>query len=144
MTSSTTRTRTARPSDPAKKAAPKEPEVGPSGKKVSPEGITVQYEEITPEVARAMLEKNTENRALREGRILALERDIRSGKFFHTHQGVAFNAEGLVWVGRHQPRWHLLAAAPRKGADGPGRVAEVIDYALAWRGRIEEGRQKLE
>lgn len=110
MTSSTTRTRTARPSDPAKKAAPKEPEVGPSGKKVSPEGITVQYEEITPEVARAMLEKNTENRALREGRVLALERDIRSGKFFHTHQGVAFNTNGTLVDGQHR-----LAAVVRAG-----------------------------
>jgi hypothetical protein len=74
----------------------------PKGKKATVEGVSVQFEEITPELATKMLEHNTANRNVRDVRVAALVRDIENGDFQSTHQGVAFNASGELIDGQHR------------------------------------------
>lgn len=65
--------------------------------------ITELWIEITPEIADHWLEtRNTKNRPIRAGRVDAIARDIRAGNYELTHQGVAFDVDGVLADGQHR------------------------------------------
>ncbi len=57
---------------------------------------------VTPEMAKAWLQKNKANRSIRRHRVLKLRSDLRNGRFMTTHQGVAFNCNGDLKDGQHR------------------------------------------
>jgi hypothetical protein len=77
---------------------------------------------VAPDVAREWLAKNIVNRPLLTRNIEALAFDMRSGRWEMTHQGIAFNRDGLLVDGQH--RLHAVIAA---GIAVPMRVTYNID-----------------
>lgn len=71
-------------------------------KKAAPAVPTVVWEDVTPELAAKYLARNVSNRNLRESTIKAYERDMRSGNWISTHQGIAFNDAGDLIDGQHR------------------------------------------
>jgi hypothetical protein len=73
--------------------------------------IETKYQIITPAMARQWLEKsNTKNRPMKEETVMAFARDMKSGNWLRTHQGIAFDADGRLLDGQHR-----LAAIVRSG-----------------------------
>jgi len=58
--------------------------------------------ELTPEQALRWLEANTHNRPVNEAHVKRLARDIRAGRWRLTHQGIAFDTDGLLVDGQHR------------------------------------------
>lgn len=70
---------------------------------------------ITPAWAKSVLENNnTLNRPISEVRVASIARDIRSGAYLLTHQGVAFDVENTLLDGQHRLAACVLANMPIK------------------------------
>lgn len=63
---------------------------------------SMSLETITPETARRMLGNNVRNRRLKKGLVEQIARDILSGDFHITHQGIAFDNENNLIDGQHR------------------------------------------
>jgi hypothetical protein len=57
---------------------------------------------VTPEMAREWLSKNKNNRSMRRHRVTKIRDDLRNGRFYTTHQGIAFNCNGDLKDGQHR------------------------------------------
>lgn len=68
----------------------------------SPSGITTEWVEVTPTLARAWLDLNTNNRKVSDGDVAMLARAIREDRFTESHQGVAFDVDGRLVDGQHR------------------------------------------
>lgn len=64
--------------------------------------MRMAIEWIGPEIARRYLERNTRNRKVKKGSVGRLARDIVSGKFVLSHQGIAFDSTGVLIDGQHR------------------------------------------
>ena len=71
--------------------------------------ITIRQETITPEVAKQYLEHNTGNRRLNRSSVESLAREIREGRWQLTHQGIAFDENGVLIDGQHRLSAVVLA-----------------------------------
>jgi len=69
---------------------------------VVPSKHSTVAEIITPKVAAAYLEKKAPNRRLDMERIAQYKKDILSGAFDHTHQGISFNSKGELNDGQNR------------------------------------------
>lgn len=83
-----------------------------------PDGTVIQIgvETITPDEARAMLATNTHNRKPRKRHVDILAKEILSGEWKLTHQGIAFSApaeDGTSTLIDGQHRLLAIAAAER-------------------------------
>lgn len=58
--------------------------------------------EITPQVAEAMLRMNRRNRPLRRSVVQQYARDMQAGRWRLTHQGIAFDTDGILADGQHR------------------------------------------
>lgn len=58
--------------------------------------------EITPDVAKKFLTRNTRNRDLRERLVESYANDMRNGNWLVNHQGIAFNENGDLIDGQHR------------------------------------------
>ena len=57
---------------------------------------------ITPDIAAEFLRGNTDNRRIRPVYVRQLADIIRRGEWMHTHQGIAFAADGHLLDGQHR------------------------------------------
>ena len=64
--------------------------------------MKTEIKTITPTLAKAMLERNTDNRPLRTGHVRSLADAIRRGEWKVTHQGIAFAKDGRLLDGQHR------------------------------------------
>ena len=64
--------------------------------------VSTTRELITPEVAHLYLQSNTANRPLSESNIRLLAAAIRRGEWQLTHQGIAFDQDGVLLDGQHR------------------------------------------
>lgn len=62
----------------------------------------MQWMLVTPEIARAWLARNTDNRNLRDGLVRQLAADMKNGAWMPNHQGVAIRADGTLLDGQHR------------------------------------------
>lgn len=69
--------------------------------------LDITLENITGADARAYLELNSQNRKPRKSQLALLKRDLMSGNWRLTHQGIAFGTSGRLLDGQHR----LLAIA---------------------------------
>jgi hypothetical protein len=65
--------------------------------------------DVTPEKALQWLEGNTHNRPINEAHVKRLARDIQAGRWRLTHQGIAFDTDGLLVDGQHR-LWAVVEA----------------------------------
>jgi hypothetical protein len=85
---------------------------------------------ITPEIAKAWLLKNSHNRPIIKSRVETFAKDIRTGNWQQTHQGVAFSPEGVLLDGQHRLMAIVTANVPVKmnvTQNLPTKSQEVID-----------------
>jgi hypothetical protein len=80
----------------------KKKSIAPKSKKNGALAPSVEWEEITPAIAKDYLARNVTNRNLRESTVKAYERDMRAGNWIPTHQGIAFNDAGELIDGQHR------------------------------------------
>lgn len=59
-------------------------------------------EKITPAIAASYLQKNTNNRPLNAKRVADIAKEITSGRWQLTHQGIAFARDGRLIDGQHR------------------------------------------
>lgn len=59
-------------------------------------------ENITPAIARVLLEHNTSNRPIRNGHVETLRQAFERGEYVLTHQGIAFAKDGSLIDGQHR------------------------------------------
>lgn len=57
---------------------------------------------VTPPMAREMLKKNTKNRQIRPLHVETLRQSFERGEQVTTHQGIAFDTEGILIDGQHR------------------------------------------
>lgn len=78
-------------------------------------------EEITPEVASKMLERNTRNRHIRERHVEAMSRDMRNGLWRMNGEAIKVAKDGTILDGQHR----LLAVV-----DSGATITSVVVYNL--------------
>jgi hypothetical protein len=71
--------------------------------------LRVQEMLVSPEMARLWLKNNFRNRRMKEDTIKAYARDMRSGSWVFTHQGIAFNDRDELIDGQHRLSAIVLA-----------------------------------
>lgn len=59
---------------------------------------------LTPALAAAILEMNTNNRPLREARVETLATEVREGRFMYTGETISFLSNGALSNGQHRCR----------------------------------------
>lgn len=64
--------------------------------------ITTKIETITPQLAEKYLKYNETNRPIRWSHVESLKQDILAGRWFTTHQGIAFGQDGNLVDGQHR------------------------------------------
>lgn len=64
--------------------------------------MKTEMRRITPEMAKTMLERNTENRHVRRSHIKSIADAITRGEWKVTHQGIAFAKDGRLLDGQHR------------------------------------------
>lgn len=60
------------------------------------------FECITPDAAKAMLSGNVRNRTIIASRVESYSTAMKRGEWRHTHQGIAFGADGTLYDGQHR------------------------------------------
>lgn len=84
--------------------------------------MDLSVETITPKQAEKYLQFNTSNRTLRKTLVNTYAKDMASGNWKLTHQGVAFNCDGTLLDGQHR-----LAAIVQSGVAVQMLVARGVD-----------------
>jgi hypothetical protein len=79
-------------------------------------------EEITPQVAKAYLQKNTSNRHIRESFVRYLANEMAAGRWKLTNQGIAFFKDGTLADGQHR-----LSAVVMSGSTVQMQVTRGMD-----------------
>ena len=95
--------------------------------------VTTTVETVTPEIASEWLAKNVGNRPINKEHVKRLAQEITSGSFALTHQGIAFDVNGLLIDGQH--RLHAVVAANRSIRLQVGR-----GYQTETREKIDGGK----
>jgi hypothetical protein len=72
-------------------------------------GLHTKLVLVTPEIATSWLTHNIVNRPMNPRSVESLAWDIRRGKWTLTHQGIAFNTDGLLVDGQHRLRAIITA-----------------------------------
>lgn len=90
---------------------------------------------VTPQTAHQWLETNRFNRPLNQSQVAHYIRQIRSGQWQRTHQGIAFDGRGVVLDGQHR-----LKAIAESGITVPMLV--FLNENLAVHELIDNGRKR--
>src|SRR4030095_5230551 len=65
--------------------------------------ITTEIKSITPELALQWLESsNLHNRPVRQSVVMKYARDMATGNWHLTHQGISFTDDGILIDGQHR------------------------------------------
>ena len=95
---------------------------------------------ITPEIAKDYLSKSRGNRNISSAKVIQYARDMQVGRWQTTHQGIAFDSDGVLKDGHHR-----LHAVIKAGCSVEMPVIEnVLPEATVFdRGRSRDTRQFL-
>ncbi|MGO8993924.1 MAG: hypothetical protein ACLQVI_11385 [Polyangiaceae bacterium] len=85
-------------------------------------GMQTETIAVTPELAKAWLQRNVINRPLVERHVEDLVWEVKNGQWKLTHQGIAFNRRGELIDGQHR-----LTAIARAGGTMHVRVTFNVD-----------------
>lgn len=89
--------------------------------------------EVDPDLATRWLEGNTHNRPLKQTLVDRFVRDMQAGRWQLTHQGIAFDADGMLIDGQHRLWAIVLSAAPvqlRVFFNEPIETMKAVDTGL--------------
>jgi hypothetical protein len=113
--------------------------------------LSVSFETVTPELAYEWLKKNPHNRHMRQDVITSYARDIKTGNWHTTHQGIAFNEaqarlskriQLIVWREQSDPQFHAkLIGTNFKASSTVTMDSAVANLALRlWVGHNKRGQ----
>jgi len=88
--------------------------------------VTAKVTIITPAMAEEWLKGRVHNRPLRENDCLMYAELIEQGKFYLTHQGIAFDVDGQLIDGQHRLQGIALARIPTPMMVTTGLEREVM------------------
>ncbi|MBO1330964.1 hypothetical protein [Streptomyces sp. VRA16 Mangrove soil] len=97
--------------------------------------------DVSPELAAEWLTRNTNNRPLSKGAVQQLAGQIQRGEWQLTHQGIAFDEDGVLIDGQHR-----LAAVVKAGVPVPMTVTRGVPrtaFTVMDTGRKRTGRDAL-
>ncbi|MDH6228174.1 hypothetical protein [Streptomyces sp. MJP52] len=97
--------------------------------------------DVTPQLASEWLARNTNNRPLSKNTVHQLAAQIQRGEWQLTHQGIAFDEDGVLIDGQHR-----LAAVVKAGIGVPMTVARGVPrtaFTVMDTGRKRTGRDAL-
>lgn len=94
-----------------------------------------QIEQVTPKIAKALLERNEVNRHLRPGHVDALARDMANGDWRVTGEAIKFSADGKLLDGQHR-----LEAIVKCGVAVPLFVVYGLDAET--QAQMDAGRKR--
>lgn len=97
--------------------------------------------DVTPQLASEWLARNTNNRPLSRNTVQHLTGQIQRGEWQLTHQGIAFDEDGVLIDGQHR-----LAAVVKAGIAVPMTVAHGVPrtaFTVMDTGRKRTGRDAL-
>lgn len=97
---------------PALKALPTEPVHEPVTLTDTESGAYVWWETVTPERAAELLERNTENRTMRDRSVSAYTRDMEAGRWVPTGDTIKIANTGEVIDGQHRLQAIVTAQLP--------------------------------
>jgi hypothetical protein len=86
-----------------------------------------KLETVTPEYARAILEKNDINRHMRESYVRQLAAEMVAGRWIEHHQAIAINCDGTLIDGQHRLAATILSRKPQRFFVVRGVPKEAID-----------------
>jgi hypothetical protein len=104
-------------------------------------GITFSTEYVTPASARAMLDANTGNRAIRRAVVAQMARAILAGEWRITHQGIAIAPCGRLLDGQHRLNAIVEAGIPVLMA--VARNVPADSFAVIDGGGVSAGKRQL-
>lgn len=73
--------------------------------------ISSSIEMITPALARLYLDKNTRNRPIKSTVVSRYALEMKEGNWEFTHQGIAFDSEGVLLDGQHRLEAIMLSGS---------------------------------
>jgi hypothetical protein len=97
--------------------------------------IKFEIVEISPKMAHEMLKSNSHNRRLRAGHVAKLAWAFKRGEYGMTHQGIAFDSEGVLLDG--QNRLNAIEECPEHMVF-PMVVSHGWDRSTCWK-NIDHG-----
>ncbi len=87
------------------------------------EGLVTTYEFVDPDLAKTWLDAhNTHNRPISKVHVATLAADLTAGRWKTTHQGVAFDTNGVLVDGQHR-----LAAIVEAGIGATLQITRGVD-----------------
>jgi hypothetical protein len=98
-------------------------------------GRSAEVVQMTPGMALALLERNTQNRPVSRARVEVYARDMVSGAWQMNNQGVALGVDGRLFDGQH--RLHAVVRARRTVS-----MLVVSGLPESVRGTIDQGRTR--
>lgn len=66
------------------------------------ESVRSEWKIVTPQMAAKWLEGNTHNRPVRTAAVMKYAADMKAGRWRQTHQGIAFDYDGVLLDGQHR------------------------------------------
>ncbi|MER6270848.1 MULTISPECIES: hypothetical protein [unclassified Streptomyces] len=103
--------------------------------------MDMQVVDVSPQLAAQWLTRNTNNRPLSKGTVQQLAGQIQRGEWQLTHQGIAFDEDGVLIDGQHR-----LAAIAKAGVTVQLTVARGVPrtaFTVMDTGRKRTGRDAL-
>lgn len=89
--------------------------------------ISTRLELVTPQKAAEYLQRNNNNRPIRNSHIKSLADMIRDGSWRTTHQGLAFADDGSLIDGQHRLKAIVMANIPAEMMITEGLLAQAYD-----------------
>ncbi len=97
--------------------------------------IQMRTVRITPEIAENFLSKNKSNRKHRKTVVINLTKILKKNDWVYTHQGIAFNKDGILIDGQHR-----LMAVVQSGV--PARMCVFTNVPNEAFGVIDQGEKR--
>ncbi|MTE14155.1 hypothetical protein [Nocardia aurantiaca] len=104
-------------------------------------GFRTETIDVTPQLAARWLERNTNNRPMSKLMVAQLADAMTRGEWLHTHQGIAFDTNGVLVDGQHR-----LAAVVKSGRTVRMQVTHGVEpktFAVLDTGRKRSARDVL-
>ncbi len=103
---------------------------------------TAKWVEVTPAMAEAWLENNFRNRPLSEDVVVAYARDMKSGQWVPTHQGIAFNENDDLIDGQHRLHAIVRSGVTVRMMVTFGLKAKIAGKEMTTMDAVDRGRTR--
>lgn len=104
--------------------------------------INSQWMDVTPALAAHWLQNNVRNRPLADDTIIAYARDMRTGLWVETHQGIAFNDKDELIDGQHRLHSIIRAGVTLRMMVTFGLKSEIEGKEFTTMDAVDRGRPR--